>query len=223
MADDFRTLFVDDHVVVVAKPSGLLSVPGRGPEKQDCLAVRVALRYPDALVVHRLDRDTSGVCMMARGRAAQSELGRQFQRKQIGKLYVADVQGRVASDQGRVDLPIGKDFENRPRYATHVAWAKPSLTRWRVLRRAAGRTRLLVRPFTGRSHQIRVHLSAIGAPIIGDPLYSSDPDPCERLRLHAWRLRFRHPATGRSIAFTSPPPFELEDPSPSRPSSSGQP
>ncbi len=199
-------LFVDDDLIVAEKPAALLCVPGRGPDKQDCFSARIQRRYPDALIVHRLDRDTSGLLILARNKPAQSALARQFELRQVRKTYVADVWGAIEHNVGEVDLPIGKDLENPPRYRVDVPWAKPSLTRWRVVHRGVAQCRLELSPITGRSHQLRVHMSAISHPILGDPLYG-DADSAERLRLHAAALTFQHPTSGRTLALTSPTPF----------------
>ena len=206
----------DDAIVVADKPAGLLAVPGRGADKADCLWTRVRERYPDALVVHRLDQATSGLVLFARGEAAQRTLSRAFAARDVGKTYVAVVAGAVAADTGAIDLPLAADWPNRPRQIVDRERGKPSLTRWRVL--ARGRhglapglrtTRLALEPVTGRSHQLRVHLTAIGHPIVGDALYAPPQvaAAAPRLLLHAARLAFAHPAGGGPCAFESPPPF----------------
>lgn len=210
-----ETLYADDHLLVFDKPGGLHAVPGRGEDKQDCLSARAQARYPDALVVHRLDRDTSGLLLMARGKAMQSALSRAFMARTVEKRYVAVVEGILAPPDtedgwGDIDLPILLDWPNRPRRIIDPR-GKPSLTRWRVLPGSApeGCTRLELEPFTGRSHQLRVHLRAIGHPILGDTLYASDAGQARagRLLLHAWKLGFTHPVTGLPLALESPPPF----------------
>ncbi len=210
---DLTLLHVDDALVVVDKPSGLLAVPGRGPDKQDCLAARVQARYPDALVVHRLDMATSGLMVMARGAAAQRALSIAFAARALGKRYLAVVAGRPEAPQGwgAIELPLIGDWPNRPRQIVDRERGRPSLTRWRVLGEAAGGacSRLELEPVTGRSHQLRVHLAAIGHPIVGDALYAP-PDvqaQASRLLLHAWSLRFAHPVTGAALEFDCPAPF----------------
>ena len=210
---ELKLLHVDDALVVADKPSGLLAVPGRGPDKQDCLAARVQARYPDALIVHRLDMATSGLMVMARGAAAQRALSIAFAARAVGKRYIAVVAGRAASSQGWgvIDLPLIADWLNRPRQVVDHERGKPSLTRWRVLGREAGgaSSRLELEPVTGRSHQLRVHLAAIGHPIVGDALYAP-PDvqaQASRLLLHAGSLRLAHPVTGRALEFDCPAPF----------------
>jgi tRNA pseudouridine32 synthase/23S rRNA pseudouridine746 synthase len=209
-----EALHVDDTLLVLDKPSRLLAVPGRGPDKQDCLAARAQVRYPDALIVHRLDMDTSGLMVMARGSVAQSELSKAFAARAVRKRYVAVVAGRLerpSGEWGVVDLPLICDWPNRPRQIVDHAHGKSSLTRWRVLGHDADddTTRVELEPVTGRSHQLRVHLRELGHPILGDALYAP-PDVqarAGRLLLHAASLRFVHPATGAACAFESPPPF----------------
>jgi tRNA pseudouridine32 synthase/23S rRNA pseudouridine746 synthase len=207
-------LYVDDSLLVIDKPSGLLAVPGRGPDKQDCLAARVQARYPDALVVHRLDMATSGLMVMARGPAAQRELSRAFAAREVNKRYLAVVAGRLEAppeDWGTIDLPIIVDWPNRPLRIVDRQRGKPSTTRWRVLGHAASGsvTRLELEPVTGRSHQLRVHLRELGHPILGDALYA--PPAVQalagRLLLHACSLRFAHPVTAEALAFECPAPF----------------
>jgi tRNA pseudouridine32 synthase/23S rRNA pseudouridine746 synthase len=207
-------LYVDDSLLVIDKPSGLLAVPGRGPDKQDCLAARVQARYPDALVVHRLDMATSGLMVMARGPAAQRELSRAFAAREVNKRYLAVVAGRLEAppeDWGTIDLPIIVDWPNRPLRIVDRQRGKPSTTRWRVLGHAASGsvTRLELEPVTGRSHQLRVHLREFGHPILGDALYA--PPAVQalagRLLLHACSLRFAHPVTAEALAFECPAPF----------------
>jgi tRNA pseudouridine32 synthase/23S rRNA pseudouridine746 synthase len=207
-------LYLDDTLLVVDKPSGLLAVPGRGADKQDCLAARVQARYPGALIVHRLDMSTSGLMVMARGAAAQRELSRAFAAREVGKRYIAVVAGRLdapAEAWGTIDLPIIVDWPNRPLRIVDHHHGKPSLTRWRVLEHdASGRsTRVELEPITGRSHQLRLHLRELGHPILGDALYAPPAVQAmaPRLLLHAWSLRFAHPLTGTPLAFERPAPF----------------
>ena len=204
-------LLADAHLVAVDKPAGLLSVPGRGPGKQDCTAARVRHDYPDALVVHRLDMATSGLFLMARGADMQRRLGLEFEQRRVGKRYVAVVAGLVEQDEGSVDLPLLVDWPRRPLQKVDPVAGKPSLTRWRVLERnaAANCTRVELEPLTGRSHQLRVHMLAIGHPMIGDALYAPPAvrQLAPRLMLHATRLEFAHPATGAPITLESPAPF----------------
>jgi len=203
---DFEQIHCDSALIALDKPSGLLAVPGRGPDKADCLATRVQRLYPDARVVHRLDRDTSGVMVMALTRQAERSLARQFQTRRVAKRYIAVVAGGVAEDRGRIDLPLRKDMTRKYVHIVDHARGKPAVTDYRVIDRLADRTRLELAPLTGRSHQLRVHLRAIGHPILGDPLYG-DADAAPRLMLHAQRLELTHPTTGEAIAFAAPRPF----------------
>lgn len=211
---DVNLLYVDDTLLVADKPSGLLAVPGRGADKQDCLAARVQARHPDALIVHRLDMATSGLMVMARGPAAQRALSKAFAAREVGKRYVAVVAGRLQTPQegwGTIDLPIIVDWPNRPLRIVDHQVGKPSVTRWRALGHdpSGSSTRVELEPVTGRSHQLRVHLRELGHPILGDALYAP-PDVqrlAGRLLLHACSLRFTHPVTGKTMAFECPAPF----------------
>lgn len=208
----FDLVFADASLLVLNKPAGLLSVPGRGEDKQDCLSTRVQRHYPDALVVHRLDMATSGLLLMARSVAIQRTLGALFERRQVGKRYVAVVDGELAAGGwDLIDLPIAVDWPRRPLRIIDPVHGKASQTRWRVLAHdaAARHTRLELAPLTGRSHQLRVHLQAIGHPILGDPLYSDAAVQARatRLLLHASELQFAHPVSGEMRQFHSAPPF----------------
>lgn len=201
--------YVDEHLLVVEKPTLLLTVPGRGPDKQECLLSRVQAEYTDALVVHRLDWETSGLVVLARSKAAHRHLSRQFQEREVEKHYIAEVYGELEDEEGSVELPLICDWPNRPRQMVDFAQGKPSLTHWERLTFGANRSRVLLRPVTGRSHQLRVHMLAIGHPILGDPLYAH-PEAlamAPRLLLHATRLAFAHPESGEPLSFDSPPPF----------------
>ena len=207
-------VYADDTLLVVDKPSGLLAVPGRGADKQDCLAARVQVRYPDALVVHRLDMATSGLMVMARGPAAQRALSKAFAAREVTKRYIALVAGRLeapADGWGTIDLPIIVDWPNRPLRIVDHQSGKPSLTRWRVLGHdeTGLNTRVELEPVTGRSHQLRVHLRELGHPILGDALYAppSVQALSGRLLLHAGSLAFTHPLTGEALTFVCPVPF----------------
>ena len=244
----FKLVYQDQTLLVLDKPSGLLSVPGRGEGKQDCLSTRVQARYADARVVHRLDMATSGLMLMARGAAAQRTLSQAFASRSIHKRYCAVVEGAVVEDTfittpgywAVIDLPIALDWPNRPRRIIDTQRGKPSVTHWRVMRHGglhpaseAGEavpraphtgplsagplqfdsstpfTRLELAPATGRSHQLRVHLAALGHPILGDTLYAPQPVQARasRLLLHATRLTLAHPLTGEPLRFDSAPPF----------------
>lgn len=204
-----QLLHADDDLLVVVKPTLLLSVPGRGPEKQDCLVSRLAAEYGEVLAVHRLDWETSGLLVLARNKRAHREMSILFQQRAVEKQYVAVVYGRVAAEQGEVNLPLIVDWPNRPRQMVDHERGKPSLTRWEVMEREGDRSRLRLTPITGRTHQLRVHMLSMGHPILGDSLYAEPPalTLAPRLLLHAATLGFCHPLTGEALAFESPPPF----------------
>lgn len=211
-----KLLHVDESLLVLDKPSGMLSVPGRGEDKQDCLSARVQAAFPDALIVHRLDQATSGLMLMARGAAMQRALSRSFETRDVGKRYVAVVSGHLPapddpSGWGLIDLPIIVDWPHRPLRIIDNERGKPSQTRWRVLSHdaAANTTRVELEPVTGRSHQLRVHLKALGHPILGEAMYAPEAvqAAAPRLLLHAAALQFTHPASGLAMAFESPPGF----------------
>lgn len=199
----------DDDLLLVDKPSGLLSVPGKTAALRDCLEARVRATYPQALTVHRLDLGTSGVMVFAMNRRAQRILGGQFERRIVRKTYHARVAGRLAEDEGRIDLPLTADWPLRPKQRVCHRTGRAAVTIWRVLAREAGTSLLDLRPETGRSHQLRVHLQAIGHPILGDALYDSGEtrEGVSRLQLHATELSLRHPADGSWFRCRSPRPF----------------
>ncbi len=251
-------LYRDDALLIANKPAGLLAVPGRGPDKQDCLSARLQSAFPDALVVHRLDMSTSGLMVFARGAEMQSRLSKLFQERKVEKRYVAVVAGGLTQNQGEVDLPLICDWPNRPLQKIDAENGKPSLTRYRLLchegpvraepdgttshstkpasgqvagyveacstpapspfdpstssgqaelrANGPGNTRVELEPVTGRTHQLRVHMAAIGHPILGDALYG-DAGSAPRLLLHASSLSFTHPASGEPLNFASSPPF----------------
>ncbi|MHB8948494.1 MAG: RluA family pseudouridine synthase [Rhodoferax sp.] len=212
--DELKVLYVDEALLVLDKPAGLLSVPGRGEDKQDCLSARAQARYPDALVVHRLDMATSGLMVMARGAPAQRSLSLAFASRSVSKRYVAVVDGQLApapQTWGVIDLPISVDWPDRPRRMIDHQRGKPSLTHWRVLASdcSEAMTRVELQPVTGRSHQLRVHLLALGHAIVGDRLYGSArvQAMAERLLLHACTLEFDHPMSAQAMRFVSPVPF----------------
>ena len=215
-------LHADGALLVLVKPAGLLAVPGRGEDKQDCLSRRAQAQWPDALVVHRLDMSTSGLVVMARGMDAQRALSRAFEQRQVHKRYLAVVAGQLVNplpDNGwsTIDLPLAVDWINRPRSKVSVDTGKPSLTRWRVAQPAVQTpathtdigTRVELEPITGRTHQLRVHLQALGHPILGDALYANPEQQAlaTRLLLHAETLELPHPVTGQMMRFHSPCPF----------------
>jgi len=204
----------DAHLLVLNKPAGLLCVPGRGEDKQDCLSARAMRRWPDALIVHRLDMATSGLVLMARGAAMQRALGDAFANRVMHKRYEAIVDGAmpVRDEWSVIDAPLMADWPRRPLQKVDPA-GKPSLTRWRALsstiNEETAATHVLLEPLTGRSHQLRVHLLSIGHPILGDALYGSAEVQARapRLLLHASELGFVHPATQQMLRFQSRPDF----------------
>ena len=200
-----QLIYADEYLLAVNKPAGLLSVPGRGTDKQDCLISRVHEVFTDALIVHRLDMATSGLLVLARGHDMQRRLSELFRERLVAKSYVAIASGKMASECGEINMPIVADWQNRPRRRIDEKLGKPSLTRYRVLLREDDNTRMALEPVTGRTHQLRVHLLAIGHPIVGDALYGGQP--FERLMLHAHGLGFVHPVTGNQMRLISEPPF----------------
>jgi tRNA pseudouridine32 synthase/23S rRNA pseudouridine746 synthase len=203
----FTLLHIDEHLLVTDKPAGLLAVLGRGEAGLNNLASRVQAVYPSAMVVHRLDMATSGLMLMALGAAMQRELNFAFAERKVHKTYIAVVEGELAEDSGEIDAPMAADWPNRPRQKVDATIGKPSLSRWRVLSRGAGCTRVELEPVTGRSHQLRVHMQHIGHPIRGDEFYAPEPLNAPRLLLHATTLQLQHPATGAALRFESAPPF----------------
>lgn len=204
-------LYCDDVLLVLDKPSGLLSVPGRGEDKKDCLLSRAQVEYPDALIVHRLDMETSGVIVLARNKAVHRQLSLLFQEREVQKRYIAVVDGRIPDAAGVIDLPLICDWPNRPRQIVDHEIGKPSLTRFKVLWRniEEDSTRVELEPETGRSHQLRVHLQSLGYPILGDRLYANTQQQAKasRLLLHALSLSFEHPVTAEPLRFVCEPSF----------------
>ena len=206
--DPLDILYEDSHIVVVNKPSGLLSVPGRGEHLADCLLSRVQGVFPEALLVHRLDRDTSGVMVFAMTAHAQRNLSMQFEKRTTKKTYIARVAGEVGEKTGTVDLPLIVDWPNRPLQKVCHETGKPAVTDWRVLKSGGGETRMRLSPKTGRSHQLRVHMLAIGHVILGDPLYATGAALNHpRLMLHSEELRLNHPESGKGLSFRAKAPF----------------
>ncbi|WP_332719130.1 RluA family pseudouridine synthase [Pelagibacterium mangrovi] len=199
----------DEDIVVFNKPSGLLSVPGKDPALFDSLQSRALERFPGAGTIHRLDKDTSGIIVMARHKPAHGHIGKQFEYRQTTKLYIARVWGEMAEDEGLIDLPLATDWENKPRQEVNHERGRPAQSRWRVIARENGVTRVALTPITGRTHQLRVHLKEIGHPILGDPFYATGEalGAADRLQLHAAELGFRHPNGGEPVVFRSEPPF----------------
>ncbi|MBU1350298.1 MAG: RluA family pseudouridine synthase [Gammaproteobacteria bacterium] len=216
LAGSVQAVYEDADLLVLQKPPGLLCVPGRGPDKQDCLSARAQRRWPGALIVHRLDQATSGLVLMARHIDAQRRLSHAFAERQVHKRYQAVVQGLMGATGednawNEIDLPIAADWERRPLRIINAAAGKPSLTRWRALSHDPGAqtARVELQPITGRTHQLRVHLAAVGHAILGDALYADATTHAQspRLLLHACHLDFTHPATGERITLHSAPDF----------------
>lgn len=212
--DGLQLLHADDHLLAFDKPSGLLSVPGRGADKQDCLAGRALARWPDARVVHRLDQPTSGVIVLALSPEMQRALGDAFAARRVDKRYIAIVDGWPDAETGTIDLPLQADWPNRPRQQVDRVTGKPALTHWQLLSRTHAPdgtpcARLALTPATGRTHQLRVHLQAIGHPILGDALYAPPATQARapRLLLHAESLAFDHPAIGAPLRIVCQAPF----------------
>ncbi|WP_372801906.1 pseudouridine synthase [Paracoccus seriniphilus] len=201
-------IHADHEILVVNKPSGLLSVPGRGPEKADCMIERLRGAFPTVLLVHRLDLDTSGVMVFGLTPHAQRNLSRQFEERRTKKVYIARLDGRLEPKTGRVDLPLIVDWPNRPRQKVDHQTGKPAQTDWRVMKSSDTETRVRLFPLTGRSHQLRVHMLSTGHVILGDPLYASGAAADHpRLMLHAESLRLKHPDSGMQMTFRAPVPF----------------
>jgi tRNA pseudouridine32 synthase/23S rRNA pseudouridine746 synthase len=202
-------LHEDEALLIVNKPSGLLSVPGRLDEHKDSLETRLRALYPDTLLVHRLDVPTSGVMVFARTKTAQRHIGMQFEKRQTRKTYVARVWGGFSEDSGHIDLPLIVDWPNKPRQKVCADTGKASQTEWIVLEREPDATRVRLHPRTGRTHQLRVHMMAIGHPILGDRFYANDEAlvAADRLQLHAEELVLRHPNGGAEMVFRSEVPF----------------
>ncbi|WP_298429561.1 RluA family pseudouridine synthase [uncultured Jannaschia sp.] len=197
----------DAHLLVVDKPAGLLSVPGRGEHLSDCLLTRLAETHPEVLLCHRLDRDTSGIMVFALTKLAQRKMGRLFETKRVKKRYIARVAGAVAEAKGTIDLPLIVDWPNRPLQHVNHETGKPSVTDWERVAVEDGTTRMKLMPRTGRSHQLRVHMRELGHPILGDPFYSDDSEAWPRMMLHAEGLKFEHPVEGSMLRLEAPCPF----------------
>ena len=201
-------IHADHELLILNKPAGLLSVPGKGEHLADCLMARARAAFPETLLVHRLDRDTSGVMVFALTPHAQRHLGLQFEKRMMKKTYVARVWGRLAPATGTVDLPLIVDWPNRPRQMVDAANGRPAQTDWRVVRAGDDETRVRLFPRTGRSHQLRVHMLALGHPILGDLFYATgQARDHPRLMLHAESLRLRHPDGGVGMTFAVKCPF----------------
>lgn len=204
-----HVLYADAALLVVEKQAGLLSVPGRGEDKQDCLMARLLVEYPDARIVHRLDQDTSGLLVIARDADTHRELSRQFHDREVEKVYIALALGHPAENAGEIDLALRYDPPSKPRHVVDPVEGQHALTEWKVLTRQAGCTRVSLIPHTGRTHQLRVHMQALGHPLLGDTLYAPAEacPPGGRLCLHAETLGFVHPVHGGRLRFHRPAPF----------------
>jgi tRNA pseudouridine32 synthase / 23S rRNA pseudouridine746 synthase len=201
-------LYQDDLIIVVNKPAGLLSVPGKLEGREDCLLSRLQAAHWDTLLVHRLDCDTSGVMIFARTKQAQGFLGQEFEKRRAKKTYLARVWGQLHPDKGHIDLPLCADWPNRPRQMVDHTHGRPAQTDWQVVDRDGETTLVRLTPLTGRSHQLRVHMLAMGCPILGDPIYATGKArDFPRMMLHAETLSLHHPGTGERVSFTAPCPF----------------
>lgn len=202
-------IYQDEDILILNKPSGLLTVPGKAPEHKDSLDYRVRLVWPLARIVHRLDMATSGLVVMAMHAQSQRDLNKQFELRQTQKRYFALLEGQVPVDSGAVDLPLLCDWPNRPKQMVHFECGKPSLTYFNVLERHSNQTRVELTPITGRSHQLRVHMLWLGHPILGDKFYGTEQGrrSVDRLQLHAGSLQFRHPTSGTELYFEVRCPF----------------
>jgi tRNA pseudouridine32 synthase/23S rRNA pseudouridine746 synthase len=204
--NSFDLIYQDDALLIVNKPAGLLAVPGRGADKQDCLSARLLAHFPDSLVVHRLDMATSGLIVFARGMAMQRRLSQMFREREVSKRYVAVVSGKLEQEANEIALPLICDWPNRPKQMVDHTQGKPSLTRYRLQGPDGLNSRVELEPVTGRTHQLRLHMAAIDHPILGDALYG-DVSSAPRLLLHAKSLSFKHPVSGEPLNFSSSSPF----------------
>jgi tRNA pseudouridine32 synthase/23S rRNA pseudouridine746 synthase len=202
---DVEYIYNDDQIIIVDKPANMLSVPGKTPEKQDCLIHRVQQRFPKALIVHRLDFSTSGLMVIARNPKSHRELSRQFQDRETEKTYIAKVYGHPEEESGEVNVPLRCDLERRPLQIIDHQHGKAAQTFWRILERHENSSSLELTPVTGRTHQLRVHMQALGHPILGDELYGQKDAfaLADRLLLHARRLIITHPTDNNRLTFLS--------------------
>ena len=207
--EDIHVLYEDEHLLAVTKPAGLLSVPGRHPANRDCLITRLQQDYPSARIVHRLDMATSGLMLIALNPESHRALSRLFEQRQIHKEYHAVVAGQVASHEGVIDLPLACDWPRRPRQHINFNHGKPAQTHYRRLDVTTRQSRLLLTPYTGRSHQLRVHCASLGHPILGCEFYADDAARAasSRLLLHASALHLPHPVSGEELSLRCEPPF----------------
>lgn len=208
---DTEIILKDAHIIVVSKPSGLLSVPGRKEEHADSLITRIQEKYSDSKIVHRLDMDTSGLMILALNKEAHRNLSLQFERRETKKTYIAELWGGIDDDQGSINLPLICDWPNRPLQMVDFDQGKSAQTNWEVISRdmRRGTTRVALYPVTGRTHQLRVHMAEIDHPILGDDFYAHEAafKAEDRLMLHAHKLMVRHPVSGEDIWFEAPMPF----------------
>ncbi len=207
--EEIRILYQDEDLLLVRKPDLLLSIPGRHPLNKDCLITRLQEQYPSASIVHRLDLDTSGIMVIPLNKPTHAHISRQFQERLVKKSYEAVVYGRVEAETGEVDLPIATDWPNRPLQMICHERGKSALTRYQVMARGEDRTRLLLMPVTGRSHQLRIHMRELGHPILGCDMYAHKEAlaMADRLMLHATRIAFEHPSTGEWLEGVCEPDF----------------
>ena len=208
---EVKILYQDEHLLVVNKPEFLLSVPGRAPENKDCVITRLQQHFPEAVIVHRLDLDTSGLLIVPIKRAAMSHIARQFQERKIFKRYQALLWGKLKQSYGTIELPIKADWPNRPKQQIDFLEGKHALTHYRVLHvnHEKNQTRIELNPISGRSHQLRIHCRELGHPVLGCDMYAH-PEALaasKRLLLHASDISFRHPETSEIISVHSPVPF----------------
>jgi len=199
----------DEDILVLDKPCGLLTVPGKTAELSDCLEQRAQKQFPTALIVHRLDKDTSGVIVLGLNPPAHANLGLQFENRQTEKTYIARIWGQLAEDSGQIDAPLATDWPNRPKQHVDPENGRNAVTDWEVITRETNATRVRLSPHTGRSHQLRVHMLHLGHPVLGDNLYAHDEalNTAPRLQLHAQTLKFTHPATKQPCSFSVDCPF----------------
>ena len=209
--EPYQIIYADDVLLVVSKPAQLLTVPGRHPQNQDCLISRVQREFPSAAVVHRLDYDTSGLVVLPMTKRVLSDISKQFQARTVHKHYIALVAGKLAKTQGIIELPIAADTDNRPLYKVCQQDGKPSVTRYTLLSydSTTDQSRVKLEPVTGRSHQLRVHMLALGHPMLGDTLYApaGAADKSSRLMLHAEYIQFQHPLTKQLMELSAVAPF----------------
>jgi tRNA pseudouridine32 synthase / 23S rRNA pseudouridine746 synthase len=207
--EEIRIIYADDDLLLVRKPHLLLSIPGRHPLNKDCLITRLQQQHPTASMVHRLDLDTSGIMVIPLNKPTHAHISRQFQERKVEKSYTAVVFGVVEQDRGEIDLPIAVDWEDRPRQIICSERGKQALTRFDVVARETDRTRMLLKPVTGRSHQLRIHMRELGHPILGCDMYAHEQalNMAPRLMLHATALGFEHPVTGKWLSGECPPDF----------------